>query len=280
VKEPRPTLLDRSVPAALLRWEGALVCLAAWACLVAIPLSLGDLGLGWDALNHHIYLGWTAEQHRFDRDFVGAGYQSFQAPYLNWPLYKMAANGWSGVSTGTVLASLHLVAVWPLWMLARICAPGTAVFDLAMRVLAVALAVVSGVVLSAFGSTMNDVLGAAPLLWAVALAMEPVARTPGMSPAGARRCVLLSGLFAGLAVALKLSNGPLAILLPALWVLCAREWPVRFAAVLLGSLATIAGFVLGYGAWGSLLWRHFGNPVFPFHHHWFAPLRGWLGWLG
>jgi hypothetical protein len=273
-------LLERAVPAALLRWECALVCLVAWACLLLIPVSLGELGLGWDAVNHHIYLGWTAEQHRFDRDFLGAGYQSFQSPYLNWPVYKMAVSGWTGVSTGVVLASLHVVAVWPVWMLARTCVPGGAVFDVAMRALAVALALVSSVVLSAFGSTMNDLLAAAPLVWAVALAMEPTARAAGMTPAVARRYVVLSGMCAGFAVALKLSNGPLAVLMPGLWLLCARELRDRLTAVLLGSLGVLAGFLLGYGHWGWLLWRHFGNPVFPFYDHWFAPLRAWLGWAG
>ena len=279
MKQPGRLLLDRAVPAALLRWEGVLVCLAAWVFLLAIPLSLGELGLGWDALNHHIYLGWTAQQHRFDSDFLAAGYQSFQAPYLNWPVYRLAASGWSGASAGAVLASLHMLAIWPAWMLARACAPGAAVFDVAMRVLAVALALMSCVVLSAFGSSMNDLLAAAPLVWAVALAMEPIARV-GMAPAATRRYVVLSGLFAGLAVALKLSNGPLAVLMPGLWLLCEHGLRGRLGAVLWGSVGVLTGFVLGYGHWGWLLWRHFGNPVFPFHDHWFAPLRGWLGWAG
>jgi len=280
VNESHAPLLDRAMPAALLRWEGVLVCLVAWAFLLAIALSLGELGLGWDALNHHIYLGWTAGQHRFDRDFLGAGYQSFQSPYVNWPLYKMAVGGWTGTAAGAVLASLHLVAVWPIWMVARACVPGGTVFDVAMRALAVALALMSSVVLSAFGSSMNDVLAAAPLVWAVALAIEPTARGAGMAPATARNYVVLSGLSTGLSVALKLSNGPLAVWMPAIWLLCAREPRGRLKAVLLGSLAAVAGFGLAYGHWGWLLWRHFGNPVFPFYDHWFAPLREWSGWAG
>lgn len=275
-----PTPLERSLPAAVLRWEGALVCLVAWGLFLLIPLSNGELGLGWDALNHHIYLGWTAEQHRFDRDFLGAGYQSFQAPYLNWPVYRMAVGGWSGSAAAMVLASLHVVAVWPVWMLARLCVPGTTVFDAAMRALAVTLAFLSALVLSAFGSTMNDVLGAAPMVWAVALAMEPVACGDELTASKARRYVLGSGLAAGLAVAVKLSNGPLAVLMPLIWVLCARGWAARSVAVLVGSLAAVVGFAVGYGYWGWLLWRFYGNPLHPFYDHWFAPLRAWAGWGG
>lgn len=275
-----PSFLDRIVPSAVLRREGVLLSLAAWAFLVSIPLSLGELGLSSDALNHHLYLGWTAEQHRFDRDFLGAGYQTFQAPYLYWPFYRMAIGGWSGAAAGALLASLHVLAIWPLWMLARACMPGQTVFDVLMRALAVALALLSGLVLSAFGTSMTDVLGAIPLVWAVALAMEPVARGAGMPLANVRCYVALSGLCAGLAVALKLGNGPLAVLLPALWLLCGRGWMRRLGSVLLGSVGVLAGFLLGYGYWGWLLWRHFGNPVYPFYDHWFAPLRGWLGWAG
>lgn len=278
MNESRPQLLERAAPAALLRWEGAIVLLVAWGLLMSIPAFLGGMGLSWDALNHHIYLGWTAEQHRFDRDFVAAGYQSFTFPYLYWPVYKMAVGGWTGLAAGTVLASLHVVAVWPVWMVARICLPGESMFDVAMRALAVALAFLSSVALSTFGSSANDLLAAAPLLWAVALAMEPAARSGAVAPAVARRYVSLSGLCTGLAVAAKLSNGPLALLMPALWLLCARGPRRRLGAVLLGSLGALSGMVLAYGYWGWLLWRYFGNPVFPFYDHWFAPLRGWLGW--
>jgi hypothetical protein len=275
------TPLERRLPPAVLRWEGALVCLVAWGLLLLIPLSTGELGLAWDTLNHHIYLGWTAEQHRFDRDFLGAGYQSFQSPYVNWPIYRMAVDGWSGRSAGLVLASLQATAAWPVWMLARACLPGPTVYDFAMRVLAVALAFLSGLVLSAFGASLNDLLAATPMVWAVAFAMEPIARGDSWSGASARRCVLLSGMSAGLAVALKLSNGPFAILLPLLWLQSAPHWRGRIVASVLGGLATVGAFLLAYGHWGWILWRHYGNPVYPFDHPWFALLRTWImGWAG
>lgn len=277
---PQPSLLDRLLPAGVLRWEGTFVAVAAWAFLVAIPLSLGALGLGADALNHHIYLGWTAQQPRFDHDFLAAGYQSTEWPYLFWPAYRMAVDGWSGLAAGAVLASLHVVAVWPVWLLARACVPGRAVFDVTMRLLAVALALASGLVLSILDTTIIDVLAAAPLVWAVALAIEPIARGAAMKPALARRYVLLSGLCAGLSVAFKLSNGPLAVCMPGLWLVCARGVPERLVAVLLGGLATLAGFTLAYGYWGWQLWRYFGNPVYPFLDTWFVPVRTWLHWVG
>lgn len=261
---------------AFLRWEGLLVCLLTVACFVSIPLAQGELGLGSDALNHHLYLGWTAQQHRLDLDFVAAGYQAYTFPYLYWPLYQMAAAGWSGVAVGVTLAALQGVLLAPpVWLLARACMPGATWFDLAMRALGVALAFLTGVALSVLDATMNDLLAAAPMLWAVALAVRamPEAGSDGARAAGWR--VLFSGLCAGAAVAAKLSNGPFAILMPGLWWLCGRGWGPRVKAVAVGSAATLLAFGALYGYWGWLLWRHFGNPIFPLHHQWFEPLRRW-----
>ena len=269
--------LERELPRGALRWEGVAICLIAWLAFISIPLLQGEIGLSWDALNHHVYLGWTAEHSRLDRDYIAAGFQSYQFPYLYWPMYKLAVTGWSGAAAGVVLATLHLLAVPPVWMLARSCMPGRTLFDVLMRVLAVTLAFLTGVVLSLFDSTANDLMAAIPLAWSLAYAIKPVAEVdPGS--AAARRCVLLSGLFAGLAVACKLSNGPLAILLPALWLLSARAPMARVANTILAGAATFAAFLAAYGYWGFLLWQRFGNPIYPFYDGSFAPLRGLLGY--
>ena len=95
----------------------------AWAAFVSIPLGLGSIGLSWDALNHHVYLGWIASEPRFDRDFLAASYQSFQYPYLYWPFYKLYQSGLSGRWVGVILVSLNLPAVPAVWLLARTCVP-------------------------------------------------------------------------------------------------------------------------------------------------------------
>jgi len=271
------SLLEKDVPPALLRWEWFFIFLLAAVVFVSIPLSLGEIDLSWDALNHHIYLGWTAEHPRFDKDFVAAGYQAYQFPYLYWPVYKLAAGGWSGAAAGVILSTLHLIAVPPVWMLARTCMPGRTGFDVAMRLLAVALAFMTGVILSQFDSTSNDLMAAVPLVWALALAMEPMdkARPAWLTP---RLAVALSGLFAGMAVAFKLSNGPVALVLPMVWLLTASNTRSRLVHAALGSLTTLAACALLYGHWGTLLWNHFGNPIYPFYDHWFAPLRSLMVW--
>lgn len=256
--------------------ELAALLLLAWLAFAAVPVALGGIGLSWDALNHHVYLGWVADQPRFEQDFLAASYQSFQYPYLYWPFFKLFQSGMSGIAAGVILVSLNLLAVPPLWMLARAGVPEASWYGLAMRWLAVALAFLSGVVLSLFDSTSNDLLAAIPLVWAVALAVDAAHCRP--TSGGSVAFVAISGVFAGAAVAFKLSNGPLSLLLPLLWTLHGASLGQRLASVALGGVSTLVGFALFYWSWGAQLWIHYGNPVYPFYDHWFAALRSWLEW--
>lgn len=269
--------LLRRFPAPSPGAELVTLLIAAWLSFASIPLALGGIGLSWDALNHHVYLGWIADRLRFDRDFLAASYQSFQFPYLYWPFFKLFDSGISGTWAGVALVSLNLLAVPPLWMLARQCVPEASWYGVAMRWLGVALAFLTGVVLSMFDSTANDLLAAIPLVWAVALALEfEDEHRPGWLTQA--RMIGLSGFCAGAAVAFKLSNGPLAILLPVLWGLRAPALGRRIASITRGCAATLTGFVLVYGYWGWQLWVHYGNPIYPFGDPWFEVLRNWTGW--
>ncbi|MBC5782793.1 hypothetical protein H8N03_07530 [Ramlibacter sp. USB13] len=258
----------------VLRREGWLVCLAGTLAFVAIPLWLGYLGISWDALNHHIYLGWTAEHPRFDRDYVAAAYQSYQFPYLYWPFYKLAMSGVSGATAGMVLALLHALAIPPVWLIARATIPGEDMFAAGMRTIAVALAFMSGLVLSLFDTTANDLLASIPLLWAYALALQPIADPK----ASALRGAVLSGALAGVALAFKLSNGFLVVALPVLWLWTGGSLPARAGRCIVAGCALLAGFVACYGYWGWQLWTHFGNPMYPLYDGVFEPMRAFLGW--
>lgn len=266
--------LNPGVPAAL---ELGVILLLSWLAFAAAPFLTGEYGLSWDTLNHHIYLGWTADAPRFDLDVLAASYQVYQFPYLYWPVYKLAIAGASGTQAGVVLAGLHVLAVPPVWMVARECLPGRGWFDAGMRALAVALAFMTGVVISLFGQPANDLLAAVPLLWALALALTLFPER-GFTQRRVVTLVLASGALAGVSVAFKLSNGPLVVLLPLLWLMAPGSWPRRLTLVVAGGLAASIAFGLTYGYWGWQLWTHFGNPFFPFFDAWFDPLRATLGW--
>ncbi len=269
---------ELQAPAWVLRYEMLLVTLLAYAAFASIPLTLGHIGLSYDALNHHIYLGWAAENSRFNRDFWAAGSQSYQVPYTYWPVYKLAVAGFNGASAGVVLAALSALAVPPVWLMARVCIPGGGVFEVFMRSAAVALAFMSVVMLSLFGSTQNDLLAAVPLVWALALALQGTARSPQHATTPRWASVVLAGLLAGMAVTFKLSNGPLALLLPALWFFRRTGFWLRLQDVALGSMATLVGCAVTFAPWGWQVWQAFGNPIYPLYDGAFAPLRALLGW--
>lgn len=258
------------------QFELLVVVLLAWCTFAALPLARGQLGISWDALNHQIYLGWTADRSRFALDVLPAAYQTYQYPYLYWPLYKLALGGYSGAQAGVVLATLQLANVPPLWMVSRACIREASWFGAFMRVLAVALAFTSGLVISLFHSTSNDMLAGAPLLWAVAIVFPWVAGEGRVERA--QWAVLGSGLLGGVAVAAKLSNGPLVLLLPLLWLLISGSGPVRLQRIVLGCAAILAGFAVAYAPWGWQLWQLHGNPIFPFADDWFGLLRAAVGW--
>lgn len=262
--------------ALLKRWEIWVVWALGALALAAVPVVRGEAGIIWDALNHHIYLGWIAAHPRFDRDFLAAGWQSYQYPYLYWPAYKLALAGVSGVTAGVVFALLQSLAVPPVWLVARVVCPGERVADIALRWLAVALALAGGVTLSLVDTTSNDLLAGIPLIWSIALGF--LANEGGVSPRRRAGLVALSGVCAGLSVAFKLSNGPLALLLPVLWA--SVPSPVRPAAmrVAIGAAATVLAFIAAYAPWGWAMWQQFGNPIYPFSDQSFDPLRAWLHW--
>lgn len=263
---------SKKVPASRsMHWEFWLVLVLGWLAFVAVPLSLGQVSLGWDALNHHIYLGWNAEHSRLTQDFWAASSQSYQYPYTYWPVYKMAVLGWSGLWAGVVLSTINALVVPPVWMVARVCIPGQTAFDVLMRLAAVTLACLSGVVLALLDATQNDLTAAIPLVWAFALALWPL--RPGASRVSVWSAVVLAGLFAGVSVAIKLSSGPLAILMPLLWLNQPAPWTIRLRRTLLGCGMTIVGYTVAYAPWGWQLWHHFGNPIYPLFDSVFAPLR-------
>ena len=261
---------------ALRHWEIWIVWALCALGLAAIPLVQGQASVIWDTLNHHIYLGWIAEHPRFEQDFLAAGWQSYQYPYLYWPAYKLAVAGFSGVAAGVVLALLQSLAAPPVWLVARSLCPGERAQDIAMRWLAVALALSGGVTLSLVDTTSNDLLAGIPLVWAIALGL--VANDADRPPQARMRLVVLSGLLAGISVACKLSNGPLALAMPVLWALGGGGAKSAAWRVALAGAATLLGFTVAYAPWGWQMWQQFGNPVYPFYDPAFDPLRALLGW--
>lgn len=262
----------------LVRWEPVLVLLFMWLVFISIPIYLGRIGLSWDGLNHQIYLGWVADSPRFDRDYMAASLQAYQFPYLYWPVYKLAISGVSGITAGAVLSSLHLIVVPPVWMVSKSLIPGKDLLSIGLRTAAVILGFLSAVPLKTLEATGNDLLAAAPMLWGIAIAFKALASEQFVGEQSCTRAAILSGLMGGIAVAAKFSNGPLAVVLPLLFLFAQGTPLQRIKWVVLNGAALGIGFVVTYSYWGYQLWLQFGNPIFPFYDGYFEPIRASLGW--
>lgn len=263
------------------RLEPWLAFLITIALMVSIPVSRDGLGLGWDSMNHHVYLGWVANGARFEQDYFAAASQSYQFPYLYWPIYLLTRWRVDGWVAGTVWAMLHALVSIPLWMIANRLIAGETWPDAGVRVLAVLFGVGNLLVLRAPETTGNDVLAALPWLMAVAVGLGP-ARSSGLLdqvPRSAWRA-LLCGVLGGAAVALKLSNATVVIFLPLVCFSLSSTVPGRLRCAALCLLGTGMGFLVLYAWWGWQLWQAFGNPVFPFADGLFEPLRVMLAWRG
>jgi hypothetical protein len=243
--------------------ELLLVTLLAAAAAAALPLSAGQFGWSWDALNHHVYLGLVAESPRWHLDVLPASYQTYQYPYLYWPVYRLSQ--WQGpVLVGAALWSAFQASMLmlPTWFVCDrlLRAPGAVRTLAPLRLAACLAAVMSLVTLAGLETTSNDLLAAVPMLWAIAVSLG--------QPFDHRRACG-AAVLCGVATAFKLSN---AIFLPWLllwwWVPTRPHWPWRRALAL--AIGAVTGFGVAYAPWGWQLWRATGNPFHPY----FAALFG------
>lgn len=238
--------------------ELLLMTLLAAMLAAAMPLAAGQFEWSWDALNHHVYLGMTAEQPRWDLDVIPASYQTYQYPYLYWPVYRLSLLDVSGVVAGAIWSAFQ--AAWlmpPVWWLCMRLLPnaGAALPGWLERSLGCLLAFMSMVVLAGLQTTANDLLAAVPLLWALALAAHPVRSLR-------RSCV--AAALVGVAAAFKLSNGLYFPLLLVWWWVPGDGWHLAARRGLAMALGVSLGFLVPYAPWGWQLWRLTGNPFYPF----------------
>jgi hypothetical protein len=131
--------------------------------------------LSWDALSHHVYLGMTAEQARWDLDVLPASYQTYQYPYLYWPVYKLSLWEAPGPVLGATWAGMQAALLMPpLWFICLRLLPDQngPVESALWRAAGCATGAMSLVLLAGLESTANDVLATVPLLWAIALGLQ------------------------------------------------------------------------------------------------------------
>lgn len=259
----------------------------ASALAICVWTWLAGRDLGWDVLNHHLYIPFAWLNGRIGSDLHGAGPQLYQNPLGYLPFYAAVAGGLPSWAVGLTLALLHAANGLVLWL---VCERlwGTATRESALWCgLAMLAALLAPVFLQVAGTSSSDPVVSIFVLLSLWLAL--------LAPRSPRRVriAFVSGLAMGLAFAIKQSA---AVFVVALGVTLVWQW-CRSRINARGFLACagggIAGIALGMGWYGWRLWREFGNPVFPLFNEVFgspyaptSPLEasrfqpdGWLGWM-
>jgi Glycosyltransferase family 87 len=239
----------------------AVLCLSAALCVLWSIAAGKDVN--WDQLNYHYYLPYEWLGGRLALDYFAASGQSYLSPAGYVPFYLMLAAGWHSVLVSALLAAAHSLNLALLYFIGwKLFAHRPERERHVLCALAAALGASSAIFWATVGSSFLDPLLAAPMLAGLLLLLEP-------DPARAARRPLLAGLLFGAAAALKYSNAFFALAAAPLALATPGGWTPRLRAGLAYVAAVAVAVALLAGPWMALMWREFGNPVFPLLNGWF-----------
>ncbi len=241
------------------------IAFAASAVLCAIWTIAAGKDVNWDLLNYHYYLPYEWLHGRLTQDYFAASGQSYLNPIGHLPFYFLVSSGWHAVLASMLLAAVHGVSLGLLYVLAwRLFAHRPASQRRSLAFLAAALGGCTAVFWALVGSSFLEPLLAVPMLAGLVL-------LTGEAGEKARRRALYAGLLFGTAAALKYYNAVFALAaLPLVATLPGRaSWRARWPDVAAYAAGGAAALAVLAGPWMLLMWREFGNPVFPLLNGWF-----------
>lgn len=252
----------RQIPPPLAALAQAPWASAALACLAGGLLSLCyGMDTSYDVLNYHLYDGWAALHARIGFDMAPAGLQSYFNPVCDMAYAWMLAHGpaalagfmlgaFGGLNYGLVRSiAWDTLSQYPPERRNRLAAG-----------LALAGSLMPNVVFG-IGSPMGDVSSALPVCAALAVLTRQWSHlAAGQTPLAP---LLLAGVLGGVAAGLKLTNAPYALAI--CMAMAVRPGGLRQRLLAMGVVGagSAVGLAATTGWWWWLLWREFGNPLFP-----------------
>jgi hypothetical protein len=269
-----------------------LIVLSALTGAYSVHLGVSQM---WDIKNYHLYNPFALVGWRYLTDVAPAQLQTFFNPAVDLPFFALISL-WNdqprvvaflmGASHGINLLCVTLIAWHLLGTLATL--------STAARAMLTAIAVLIGATgagsMPLIGVATGDLQAPIPMFLALVLGIYACDRA-GTDPDAALRLATLSGLFAGLAVGLKLTMALYGIALAA--SLLALPGSLRSWAGLRFVAAGAVGALASGGLHHLTMWRLFGNPIFPLANNLFRspyaePLpfadvrflpKSWVDWL-
>lgn len=254
--------------------EGFVISLALALPTFTWLASLDGLSIGWDTLNHHLYLGWmAAEGSRLQQDVFAAGSMSCQYPFSYAPLYWLHMAGASGREAAMILA-LPAIGMMPAaWLITWSLLPQSGLQPMMARFAFTTMGFLSPLWWSLLDSTSNDILSSLPMIWAFALVIWRSACD--LESTSVNRSWIwnaLAGILAAFSLVLKISHTFALLGLLVLIVSNAtniRSVLARISAFAVGGLL-VAAFL--WWPWAQQTWKDCGSPFYPMFTDWLRPL--------
>nr|WP_249810373.1 glycosyltransferase 87 family protein [Bradyrhizobium sp. 157] len=204
--------------------------------------------VNWDWQNYHEYNVWAVINGRYGTDALPAGFQAYFNPTVYFPVYylrHLLPPPYGLMIIGAVHGLNLLLIYFLVRVLLREAATASAIGA------AILIAAVGPMTLSEVGTSFSDILTALPIIAGCILILSANGSHHGR--------YVLAGLLIGAAVGLKLTNVVYALGAAAAVLVAARP---LLATLCLGVGGLIGALATG-GAWGLMLWREMGNPIFP-----------------
>jgi hypothetical protein len=248
--------LDRPI---LLHAVVIALCVAFGA---GISYSQGQ-DINFDQMNYHYYAPFAYETQRLGLDVAPAQVMhSFFSPFVYLPFYYMVRT-LPPRMVGLGLGAMHGLNLWLVFIIARIVArrlPQPARWPATLA--AVVMSGAGPMAISELGTSMADLLISLPVLAGLALLLRARFADGRMAPTV--MVIGLAGAFVGAAASLKLTAASYAMGLLVASAVGWTTWRHRLIALLAAGGGIGIGFVAVGGYWYLLMWRRFGNPVFPY----------------
>lgn len=204
--------------------------------------------VNWDWQNYHEYNVWALINGRYAIDALPAGFQTYFNPTVYFPVYYL--RHLLPLPYGLmIIGAVHGLNLLLIYFLVRVLLKEAATASAIAA--AILIAAVGPMTLSEVGTSFSDILTALPILAGCILILS--------ADEGRSGRYVLAGLLIGAAVGLKLTNVVYALGAATAVLMASRP---LLATICLG-IGGAVGAVLSGGAWGLMLWRETGNPIFP-----------------
>jgi hypothetical protein len=226
-----------------------------------ISIILGQ-DVSWDLRNYHFYNPYMLLTGRIKYDILPAQIQTFFNPLMDIPFFiSVYYLKIPPIIIGFLLGGIHGINIFFIHYITY--------FSLANFVertrhflsgFAAITSLCGAAYLSELGTSIGDSTSSLFVLGGLLTLIYSLSKYQKLT----RKSVLLTGLLVGLGVGLKLTVALYAISLIAAINFVKSSWAEKIRKTLMLMVSMFVGFLITMGYWMVLMWKNFGNPLFPF----------------